>query len=121
MHPVIATRWAGSLKSKKLEVVMCANDGYLPGMTHFSCRVAKCAKERMAGSTSAKTGLKRKVDDCEQESGEKEVNIIAVLNEYASRESGLREAMGDNFARGHKQVCRYLSSILRVIDSHARR
>ncbi len=28
VHPVIATRWAGHLKSNKLEIVMCANEGY---------------------------------------------------------------------------------------------
>ncbi|KAL8810749.1 MAG: hypothetical protein Q9223_007689, partial [Gallowayella weberi] len=32
VHPVIATRWAGHLKSAKLEIVLVANEGYLPGM-----------------------------------------------------------------------------------------
>ncbi|KAF2771152.1 DHH phosphoesterase [Teratosphaeria nubilosa] len=36
VHPVIATRWAGHLNSKALEVVMVANSGYLPG------KVRKC-------------------------------------------------------------------------------
>ncbi|KAJ9622456.1 hypothetical protein H2203_006678 [Taxawa tesnikishii (nom. ined.)] len=30
VHPVIATRWAGHLNSKALEIVMVANEGYLP-------------------------------------------------------------------------------------------
>lgn len=30
VHPVIATRWAGYLNSKALEIVVCANSGYLP-------------------------------------------------------------------------------------------
>ena len=86
VHPVIATRWSSSLKSKSLEVVMCANNGYLPGMTNFSCRVAKCARERRVYLNIS------------------EVNIIEILKEYADREEGLSELMGDDFARGHKQV-----------------
>ncbi|KAJ3475324.1 hypothetical protein NLI96_g11911 [Meripilus lineatus] len=88
IHPVIATRWANTLKSSKLKIVMCANDGYLTSevdfegelMTNFSCRIAKSALER------------------------EEVNIIAMLTEYASRVPGLRDSMGDNFARGHKEA-----------------
>ena len=30
VHPVIATRWAGHLQSKALEIVLVANEGYLP-------------------------------------------------------------------------------------------
>ena len=91
---------------------MCANDGYLPGMTNFSCRVAKCAKERlkMSGEASVVAGKKRRADELEDDAAEgegKQIDIIAILNQYASQESGLRESMGDNFARGHKEV-RYL-------------
>jgi hypothetical protein len=49
VHPVIATRWAGSLKGggkkqkNKLQLVMVANDGYLEGKTNFAVRVARCA------------------------------------------------------------------------------
>ena len=83
VHPIIATRWAGSLKSKKLEVVMCANDGYLPGMTNFSCRVAKCAKERLktSGAGSVVAGKKRSVDELEDAAAEgegKQIDIIAL-------------------------------------------
>jgi len=83
IHPLIATRWANTLKSSKLEIVMCANDGYLPDLTNFSCRVARCASTRSNG---------------------KDVNIIDTLKEYASRVPGLPEDMGDNFARGHKEA-----------------
>ncbi|KAI0686468.1 hypothetical protein BC835DRAFT_1379468 [Cytidiella melzeri] len=109
VHPVIATRWAGSLKSSKLEVVMCANDGYLPGMTNFSCRVARCAKDRLskvAGSSvdeHVQVVAKRKHNQ-EENGAPQEINIIAILNEYANKKSGLRESMGDNFARGHKEA-----------------
>ncbi|KAJ0323734.1 hypothetical protein COL5a_008093 [Colletotrichum fioriniae] len=41
VHPVIATRWAGHLSSSKLEVVLVANEGYLPDMVNFSCRVPR--------------------------------------------------------------------------------
>jgi len=97
IHPVIATRWANSLKSSKLEVVMCANDGYLPDMTNFSCRVAKCARGRVRSSTM-------KTDDEEREEESASVNIIEILVEYAEKVPGLRDAMGDNFARGHKEA-----------------
>lgn len=58
---------------------MVANTGYTPGRTHFSCRVARCAR---AGA----------------------VDIIALLRAYAARAPGLADAMGDDFARGHRQA-----------------
>jgi len=93
VHPVIATRWAGHLKSNALEIVMVANEGYLPGKVNFSCRIARCAKGR-----------------------EEEVNIIKSLRDYASlpdvkedddgKDSKplLLERVGDDFARGHVQA-----------------
>lgn len=93
VHPVIATRWAGHLKSNALEIVMVANEGYLPDKVNFSCRIARCAKGR-----------------------EEEVDIIQSLRSYASlpdkdseTEGGdikplLLERIGDNFARGHVQA-----------------
>ncbi|KAI0694467.1 hypothetical protein C8T65DRAFT_666705 [Cerioporus squamosus] len=83
IHPLVATRWASSLKGPRLEVVMCANDGYSGGMTNFACRVARSRKAA---------------------AGEGATDIIAILKEYASRVPGLREAMGDDFARGHKEA-----------------
>jgi hypothetical protein len=93
VHPVIATRWAGHLKSNALEIVLVANEGYLPEKVNFSCRVARCAKGR-----------------------EVEVNIIESLRAYASlpdQDSGadgkaakplLLERVGEDFARGHVQA-----------------
>lgn len=85
VHPVIATRWAGFLKSAKLRIVMVANDGHLPDKVNFSCRIARCARTRTPA------------DD---------VDIIATLKEIAAQSpSGtLLERMGDNFARGHVQA-----------------
>ncbi|TFK46470.1 DHH phosphoesterase [Heliocybe sulcata] len=80
VHNVIATRWAGTLKSPRLQVVMVANTGYMPGIVHFSCRVT-----RQARATA-------------------DVNIIDMLKSYADKKPGLREKMGSNFARGHKQA-----------------
>lgn len=43
VHPVIATRWAGTLKSaKKLQMIMVENPGHNPDpeLTSFSCRLA---------------------------------------------------------------------------------
>lgn len=82
VHPVIATRWAGYLNSKALEIVMCANSGYVPGMVNFSCRIARCAKSR-----------------------DPPVNIIESLKAAADLSSdGLRTRLGESFARGHKEA-----------------
>ncbi|CBQ69618.1 conserved hypothetical protein [Sporisorium reilianum SRZ2] len=85
VHPSIATRWTGALKSKHLQVVVCANDGYTPGMVNFSCRIAQVAKTR----------------------GE-EVNIIEILNSYADADaewkSDVMEAVGGSAFNGHPQA-----------------
>ncbi|GKU05495.1 unnamed protein product [Fusarium langsethiae] len=83
VHPVIATRWAGHLTSPKLEVILVANQGYLPGMVNFSCRVPKCARSR-----------------------DPPVNIIEILRKEASRakDPTLRKRLGESFARGHKEA-----------------
>lgn len=82
VHPVIATRWAGYLNSKALEIVVCANSGYLPGMVNFSCRIARCARSR-----------------------EPPVNIIESLKAAADLSTdGLRDRLGESFARGHKEA-----------------
>ncbi|KAF7876816.1 hypothetical protein EAF04_001899 [Stromatinia cepivora] len=82
VHPVIATRWAGFLKSKALEIVMVANYGYLPGKVNFSCRIARCARGR-----------------------DPPVNIIESLKAVASLDTtDLVERLGENFARGHKEA-----------------
>jgi hypothetical protein len=82
VHPVIATRWAGYLHSKTLEIVMCANYGYLPGLVNFSCRIARTARSR-----------------------DPPVNIIESLKAAAALSTdGLRDRMGENFARGHKEA-----------------
>jgi len=93
VHPVIATRWAGHLKSNALEIVLVANEGYLPGKVNFSCRIARCARGR-----------------------EEQVDIIQSLRAYASLpdkdnvidgedvKPPLLERVGDDFAKGHVQA-----------------
>jgi hypothetical protein len=82
VHPVIATRWAGHLQSKSLEIVMVANSGYLPGMINFSCRIARCARGR-----------------------DPPVNIIESLKAAADlSDTQLSERLGESFARGHKEA-----------------
>lgn len=82
VHPVIATRWAGYLNSKKLEIVMVANYGYLDGMVNFSCRIARTAR-----------------------SNDPPVNIIESLKAAADLSTdGLRARLGESFARGHKEA-----------------
>lgn len=102
IHPVIATRWvrqrffiishlcmntvdhvqAGFLNSKALEIVMVANSGHLPGVVNFSCRIARCARNR-----------------------DPPVNIIESLKAVAALSAtDLATRVGDDFARGHKEA-----------------
>jgi hypothetical protein len=83
IHPVIATRWSGHLKSNKLEIVMCANEGYLPNKVHFSCRVARIARAR---------------------EGAEKVDIIKKLESIVVEDGDLRKRLGESFARGHKEA-----------------
>ncbi len=63
---------------------MVANYGYLPGKVNFSCRIANCAKNRP---------------------DQPPVNIIAFLKEIADLGAkDLKERLGENFARGHKEA-----------------
>ncbi len=85
VHPVIATRWAGFLKSKDLLAVCVANRGYMPGRVHFSCRIPKNRRDD-AGT-------------------EREVNIINLLKEYAALDPELEpKLLKDSFANGHKEA-----------------
>ncbi|KAK6711585.1 hypothetical protein SNK05_006013 [Fusarium graminearum] len=83
IHQVIATRWAGHLTSPKLEVILVANSGYLPGLVNFSCRVPRCARGRVPP-----------------------VNIIEILRKEALRakDPTLTKRLGESFARGHKEA-----------------
>lgn len=64
-------------------MIMCANDGYSDReVTNFACRVARCASIR----------------------GEKDIDVIQMLKEYATKVPGLVKRLGDDFARGHQQV-----------------
>lgn len=91
IHPLIATRWAGHLQSKALEIVLVANDGYVPERVNFSCRVARCARSR-----------------------DPPVSIIERLRYYAglteagvdgeSAQATLLDRIGSDFARGHVQA-----------------
>ena len=61
---------------------MVANSGHLPGMTNFSCRIARCARDK-----------------------DPPVNIIESLKAVANLSStDLVTRMGDDFARGHKEA-----------------
>ncbi|KAI1081771.1 DHH family protein [Whalleya microplaca] len=83
IHPVIATRWAGHLKSPRLEAILVANHGYIPGMVHFSCRVPRSARGR-----------------------DPPVSLIEILEGIAARapDPTLKERLGGSFANGHKEA-----------------
>jgi hypothetical protein len=83
IHPVIATRWAGHLKSNQLEIVICANEGYLPDKVNFSGRIARVARGR---------------------EGDEKVDIIKRLEQLVKDHPNLRERLGQSFARGHKEA-----------------
>ncbi|WWD09001.1 hypothetical protein V865_007116 [Kwoniella europaea PYCC6329] len=86
IHPVIATRWSGTLgrKSSKLLMVMCANTGFHEdGKVSFSCRIASNLRALPEGQ---------------------QPNLIALLNEYAERIPGFKDRVGGDYARGHKEA-----------------
>ena len=61
---------------------MVANSGHLPGMTNFSCRIARCALDK-----------------------DPPVNIIESLKAVANLSTtDLTTRMGEDFARGHKEA-----------------
>ncbi|KAH9931374.1 uncharacterized protein B0H18DRAFT_929856 [Fomitopsis serialis] len=110
VHPLIATRWASTLKSARLQIVICGNGAYLPGagMTNFACRIARCALPSPAAKGTSSSSKRKSVgtgneDKCGERAGG-EINIPDILREYASRVSGLTESMGEDFARGHAQA-----------------
>ena len=86
VHPVIATRWAGFLKSKDLCVVMVANKGYMDGKVHFSCRIPK---------------FRRHLDGTEDA-----VDLQQILKDYASRNPELARTLTElgSFAKGHREA-----------------
>ncbi|OCF45106.1 hypothetical protein I317_00907 [Kwoniella heveanensis CBS 569] len=85
VHPVIATRWAGTLGRKSTKLLMCANTGFNPdpNKVSFSCRIA--------------ASLRNLPED-------QQPNLIALLNEYGDRIPGFRERVGGDYARGHKEA-----------------
>ncbi|EPS43575.1 hypothetical protein H072_2331 [Dactylellina haptotyla CBS 200.50] len=130
IHPLIATRWAGHLKSKKLVAVGCANTGYLPGKVNFSCRLAKTSIKARNGAVEKKTEKRRKnpddiysttddtagkssVDSVSEtdEEGKDDENIISLLKGYAAEDDifalklAEAESKGEvSFAKGHKEA-----------------
>jgi hypothetical protein len=81
IHPVIASRWCSSLKGKNIRYVMVANTGYLPDRVNFAARIAK-----------------------HRVRPEEPADVIAMFKEAASREEGLLQEVGQDFARGHAQA-----------------
>ena len=99
VHPVIATRWAGHLQSKLLEIVLCANEGYLPGKVNFSCRIARCARGRDP-PVDIIASLKHYASMPENLSDRNEGETKAKKSEQLS----LLDRLGTDFARGHVQA-----------------
>jgi hypothetical protein len=98
---------------------MVANDGYLPGKTNFAVRVARSALQARKATTAARSiapafkKFRREASPSSASHDEDEgkadtihdetygISIPAILTEYATRVPGLREEMGEDFARGH--------------------
>ncbi|BGP27927.1 phosphoesterase, RecJ-like protein [Rhodotorula toruloides] len=84
IHPVIATRWTGTLrKAKTLICVMCANTGYTPSHVHFSCRAPRQPGAPPPDLIAFLTSLKPLCD---------------------ALSPGWSERVGDDFARGHREA-----------------
>jgi len=98
VHPVIATRWAGHLNSKKLEIVMVANEGYLPGKVNFSCRIPRSARGNDP-PISIIERLRYYASLTEPESNDSEDEKHGEENRRP-----LLERVGQDFARGHVQA-----------------
>ncbi|KAK5111109.1 hypothetical protein LTR62_005308 [Meristemomyces frigidus] len=96
VHPVIATRWAGHLNSKALEIVMVANEGYLKDRVNFSCRIPRCARSRDP-PVSIIDELKRYASLTESSS-----NVDGTESDHAK--VPLLQRLGNDFARGHVQA-----------------
>ncbi|GAA5830596.1 hypothetical protein JCM3766R1_002776 [Sporobolomyces carnicolor] len=89
IHPVIATRWQGTLrKAKTLVCIMCANTGYTEGKVNFSCRAPRRSKDdpHYTGPPDLISFLKGCIPACEAIS------------------PGWGERVGHDFARGHKEA-----------------
>ena len=100
VHPLIATRWAGHLQSKALEMVLVANEGYLPGKVNFSCRIARCARNRDP-PVSIIDNLKEYASLARPVAAESGSDLPA---DTAAQKPSLLERLGQNFARGHVQA-----------------
>lgn len=81
-----------------LTPVQCANTGFNPDpeKVSFSCRIA-------ANLRSLPEGERRKCM-CHQCSSPLLANLIALLQEYASKIPGFSERVGGDFARGHTEA-----------------
>ncbi|CAK4030635.1 Hypothetical predicted protein [Lecanosticta acicola] len=105
VHPVIATRWAGHLQSKALEMILVANESYLPGKVNFSCRIPRCARSRdppvdIIKNLKAYASLPEPPKDDPLENDDKTTQTPAA----SSDERPLLERLGQDFARGHVQA-----------------
>ena len=87
VHPVIATRWAGYLRARGLQLVMVANEGYHPSGQHtnFSCRII--------------ASLRRLPEN-------ERPNLIEILKDYSREvpDEGFLERVEGDFAKGHKEA-----------------
>jgi hypothetical protein len=99
VHPVIATRWAGHLQSKSLEMVMCANDGYLEDRVNFSCRIPRCARGNDPPvDIIARLKYYASISPTKQDGGEDD------LYETGTPQTPLLDRLGNDFARGHVEA-----------------
>ncbi|CAD6575066.1 MAG: hypothetical protein TREMPRED_001293 [Tremellales sp. Tagirdzhanova-0007] len=104
IHPVIATRWAGNLgrKSKKLIMVMCANNAFNPNpaKVSFSCRIAASLRSLPEGERRETQRRFMPTTNADLPAA----NLIALLNEYGDGIEGFRQRVGGDYARGHKEA-----------------
>lgn len=98
VHQIIATRWAGHLNSKALEIVLVANEGYLPGKVNFSCRITRCARSRDPSiSVIERLQYYASLDEPDCKTDDE-------VNQGTSERQSLLSRLGNDLARGHTQA-----------------
>jgi len=103
VHLLIVKRWSGTLgRRRKCSLCMCGQSGYLEGRVGFSCRVVHCRQEtpRSFGANDSKCPTTH----AGNANGSDTVDLIALLNEYTSRDGWVLARTGADFANGHKQA-----------------
>ncbi|KAL0945758.1 hypothetical protein HGRIS_012047 [Hohenbuehelia grisea] len=110
VHPVIATRWAGSLKGKALEIIMVVNPSHHPdpNLVSFACRLSKRAREMPEVTRPNIIQILKdygeKVDVGLAKTRLNGPNTLAGTSDDVGSVTPFLDRVGDDYARGHKEA-----------------